>query len=101
MVLMGGDWPTDRRVAAEIGYLWANVLEGYPRAIIEEAIEAYASTETRRPVPAAIIKLCRERMPKPRLVQPAEAPRDRCTPEQARAILAEAGFSPRRIGGSE
>ena len=94
-------FPIDHRVAAELGQMWANDLEWFPQSVISEAIDAYRRAETRRPVPAAIIKLCRERMPRPRLVKAEEPPRERCTPEQARAILAEAGYAPRRIDGGE
>lgn len=90
-------YPMDDRVAAEMARMWANDLEFFPKAIITQALDAYRRTETRRPVPAAIIKLCRAAMPRPQLVQPAEEPRERCTPDQARAILAEAGFTPRRM----
>lgn len=98
LLTMYGDWPTDPRIEEAWGFAWANDLEGFPQSVIEQALDECRREETRRPVPAVVIKRCRALMPRPRVVQPAEEPREqRCTPDQARAILAEAGFTPRRM----
>jgi hypothetical protein len=92
ITIVSGDWPTDPRLEAEMGFMWANDLEWFPQDIIETAIATYRRSETRKPSPAAIIKLCREHMPKPRLISAPEPERERVTAEQAQAILDEFGF---------
>jgi hypothetical protein len=92
LLMMYSDFPNDPRVAAEMGRMWAEDLEWFPQGIIEVAIATYRRSETRKPTPAAIIKLCREHMPKPRLISAPEPERERATAEQARAILEEFGF---------
>lgn len=109
LLTMYGDWPVDPRIEAEWGRAWADDLEGFPQAVIDEALKAWRRSESKRPTPAAIIKLCRERMPRPRLVEPPRPPRPpRVTPERAAEMLREAGldeaipvrrFGP--IGGGE
>lgn len=89
MTIVSGDWPTDPRMEAEMGFMWANDLEWFPRDIIETAIASYRRSETRRPSPAAIIRLCRSYMPPPQIVSEPAPERERATPEQARAILGE------------
>jgi hypothetical protein len=86
------DFPTDPRVAAEMGRMWADDLEWFPRNVIEAAINRHRRSETRKPVPAAIIALCREQMPKPAAVPQIEERRQTVTKEQAAAILEANGF---------
>jgi hypothetical protein len=62
LICIYSDFPGDPRVVAELGRMWADDLEEFPREVIEAAITKYRRTETRRPVPAAIIALCK---PKP------------------------------------
>lgn len=75
-----GDWPADQRLQAEWGKAWADDLEWFPQDVIGRALTAWRRTETRKPTPAAIIKLCRDRMPKPEIVA-AEPERPEITPE--------------------
>lgn len=70
-----GDWPSDLRLQAEWGKAWADDLEWFPMDVIEAALVAWRRAESRRPTPADIIRLCRERMPKvvsARVSPPAE-----------------------------
>lgn len=86
--IVSGDWPTDKRLDAEMGFMWANDLEMFPRRVIEGAITEYRRTETRKPSPAAIIRLCRERMPKPAPATEPDATVRRTTPEERERIQA-------------
>ena len=86
LLLMFDSFPSDPRVQAEQGRMWADALEWFPKGVIEAAISAYLRTETRKPVPAAIIKLCREHMPRPEPVAQLEAPERRTTPEERERI---------------
>jgi hypothetical protein len=92
--LVSGDWPTDPRLEAEMGFMWANDLECFPQDVIEAAITAYRRTETRKPAPAAIIALCRKHMPRPTAVAMLEPPERRTSPEERERIQAivEANF---------
>ncbi len=82
-----GDFPQDPRVAAELGAQWASDLEWFPRDVIESALTAWRRTETRRPTPAGIIRLCRDRMPRPAPVVTAiRAPREVVTDEAKERI---------------
>jgi hypothetical protein len=88
VTIVSGDWPSDPRVDAEMGFMWANDLEGFPRPAIEAAINEYRRNETRKPAPAAIIALCRKHMPRPTVVAQLEAPERRTTPEERERIQA-------------
>lgn len=82
----------------EVLAAWIEDLEGFPREAIESAIRRWRREEERRPTPAGLRRLCREEMPKPRIVRNApEPPRERVTPEAAREILAQTGWSQRLI----
>lgn len=82
---------------------WLAVLDGLPRDDIERACMDYLRDEPdRRPTPGRIRKRVlakrawAEKYRAP--VVQIEAPsRERVTPEAANAILAEAGFTPRRM----
>lgn len=67
VTIVSGDWPTNPLIDAEMGFMWANTLEGFPRATIETAIDEYVRTESRRPTPAAIRSLCIKHSPRPPL----------------------------------
>lgn len=92
LLMVYSDFPTDPRVAAEMGRMWADDLEWFPRDVIEGAVNRHRRSETRKPTPAAIIALCREAMPKPRAVPQIEAHRQPVTKEQAAAILEANGY---------
>lgn len=81
---MYGDWPTDPRLQAEWGKAWADDLEWFSQEIISKALTTWRRTETRRPTPAAIIKLCRGHLPTPKTVEPQSRPRPEIT-EDAKA----------------
>ena len=101
--VVSGDWPTDPRLEAEMGFMWANDLEWFPRDVIEAAVNDYRRNETRKPSPAAIIALCRKHMPKPAVVAQLEAPARRTTPEEReriQAMVAENWPELRRISRS-
>jgi hypothetical protein len=85
---MFDNFPSDPRVQAEQGRMWADALEWFPKETIEAAIAAYLRTETRKPVPAAIIALCRKHMPRPTAVAQLEPPERRTTPEERERIQA-------------
>jgi hypothetical protein len=100
VAVVSGDWPTDPRLEAEMGFMWANDLECFPQDVIEAAITAYRRSETRKPAPAAIIALCRKHMPRPTAVAQLEPPERRTSPEEReriQAIVAENFPELRRI----
>jgi hypothetical protein len=65
VVICGGDWPTDLRVEAKMGEQWMDDLEGFPRDVIETAINEWRRTEPKKPTPAGIRKLCVKHNPRP------------------------------------
>jgi len=93
------------RLLEEQARAWANDLERSPRDVIERAITRWRCTEARKPTPAEMIKRCHDEMPKPMLAPPPPEPERRPpTPEEkarVQALLAKAGFIPRRFGGGE
>lgn len=94
--LLANYWQDDgsERLDAAAGKQWADDLEAFPQPVIEAAINHWRRTETKRPTPAHIIRLCGERMPRPtfNVVEFREPERVPCTPEQAKAILREHGY---------
>jgi hypothetical protein len=76
----------DQRVVAAQGRMWVEDLRGFPRHVIEAALRDWRRSETRRPTPADIIKLCRSHMPRPRIVAEPQTVRE-ITPE-AKARIA-------------
>lgn len=96
----------DEALTAAIGKDWADVLEGIPAKYIQQACIRYQQEEPRRkPTPGAIYQLARSAMPPPQVVRQAVIARRRvdepCDPEVAQRICEEAGFSPKRFGGSD
>lgn len=95
----------DERLTAAIGEDWADVLEGMSRDAIQKACIKYQRDEPRRkPTPGAIYALAREFMPRPALVpahEYSELRKERCDPKVAQAICEEAGYTPKRFGGTE
>lgn len=65
VVICSGDWPTDKRLEAEMGRMWMDDLEGFTADVIETAIDEFRRTEDRRPTPARIRKLCIKHAPRP------------------------------------
>lgn len=97
----------DDALTAAIGKDWADVLEGIPAKYIQQACIRYQQQEPRRkPTPGAIYQLAKEAMPAPKVVRRSEpiaqpnvdAP---CDPEVAQRICEEAGFTPKRFGGTD
>ena len=106
LTILSHYWREDDPVelTAAIGADWADVLQGLPRDCIQRACIQYQQDEPRRkPTPGAIYQLAKSYMPKPALVPRPEPERTepRVTKEQADAILAGAGFAPKRFGGEE
>lgn len=105
--LLGHYWREDdpAEMNEAMGRDWADILEGMPPDAVSKACMAYLRTEPRRkPTPGAIYALARECMPKPVIVHRAELiePKPpRVTAERANELMAEAGFRPKRFGGSE
>lgn len=87
-----------------MGRDWADILEGMPQDAIAKACMAYLRSEPRRkPSPGAIYALAREYLPRPVIVPRPIAPepeRQRMTAERAAEIMAEAGYRPKKFGGS-
>lgn len=72
---------------------WMDDLEPYPEDVISHSIGMWRRMESKRPTPAALIALCRKRMPKPvAMVTHLDPEQPRCSPEQAernRALITE------------
>jgi hypothetical protein len=90
-------------VAAAAGGMWADALERFSRDEIRTACTRWVHTQTRRPTPADIIRLCADARPRPRLVELPAPQRERSPEEIARidALMREAGFAPRRFPGED
>ena len=93
-------WQADdpEPVRAAAGRLWADMLERFPQEHIEQACMSWLRTQTHRPTPADIIRLCAEARPRAQVLHlpgPApEPPTPRSAEEVARvnAMLNENGF---------
>ena len=81
-------WQPDESlaVAAEAGRMWADALERFDQWEIEAACRRWLHSESRRPTPAEIIKLCLDERPKPRRVEQIEHYRTPPTPEEIARI---------------
>jgi hypothetical protein len=93
--LLGFYWQRtdpDDRLEEAMGKQWCDDLQPFPRDVIDQSIAAWRRNQHRKPCPAEIIPLCRERMPKPRLISAPEPERERVTAEQAKALLEANGF---------
>lgn len=107
LTLLSHYWRDDDPVelTAAIGKDWADVLEGFPKEAIEAACLRFMRTGKRKPVPGEIYQLAAEAMPRPQIVRQAPPPEParppRVTAEQAEAIMKQAGFRPRKFGGSD
>lgn len=106
MTLLSHYWRDDDPVelTAAIGKDWADVLEGLPQEFINRACIQFLREETRKPKPSDIYRRALAMMPKPTRVPDPEPERgERCSPEAAAKILAEAGlgdkFATKRTGG--
>lgn len=78
MTLLSHYWRDDDPVelTAAIGQDWADVLEGLPQPVIQQACIRYQREEPRRkPTPGAIYAIARDLMPRPSVVN--------CRPETA------------------
>lgn len=103
VTLLGHYWREDdpTELTAALAKDWADLLEGYPRAAIEDACKSYLRDQPRRkPTPgdicnraAAFQAIARRRRPK---LRPEPEP-PACSAEAARDILARAGFTPKRM----
>lgn len=119
VTLLSHYWREDDPVelTAAIGADWADVLEGLPRDVIQQACIAYQRSEPRRkPTPGAIYAMALARMPKPKPVETARPETreerqayidsvagDKVNPKrkaEAELIISEAGLA-KRIGGSD
>lgn len=80
----------DPRVVAAQGRLWVEDLRAFPRHVIEAALRDWRRNESRRPAPADIIRLCRQHMPRPRVVSLPEH-REPLTDEAKRRIASLVG----------
>ena len=65
VVLCCGDWPSDERLEGEMAFMWANTLEGFTQDVIQTAIDEFVRSETVRPTPARIRKICIQHAPRP------------------------------------
>lgn len=105
LTLLSHYWRDDDPVelTAAIGADWADVLEGLPQDVIQKACIQYQKDEPRRkPTPGAIYQIARRFMPKPKVVSQPEPPRSEpCNPSVAQKICEDAGYTPKRFGGSE
>lgn len=81
-------------VRAAAGKVWADMLERFSQAEISDACRSWIRTETRRPTPAEIIKLCAAARPRPQVVSLPYVP---LTPEQIEANRAAHAESVGRI----
>lgn len=103
ITLLSHYWRDDDPVelTAAIGKDWADVLEGIPADTIQRACVRYQRDEPRRkPTPGAIYQIAKRMMPQPDPVRyecPPEPERERISPDAANAILAKAGFKPRKM----
>lgn len=105
ITLLSHYWRDDDPVelTEAIGADWADVLEGLPQEYIQRACVQYQREEPRKkPTPGAIYGIAKGMMPKPapvRSIDESQIPRSepRVTAEQARDILAEVGFKPKRF----
>lgn len=85
--------------------LFGRALRFKPKWAVSQAFDKWERTETRRPAPGNIVKLADEAVAnmaaelRHRGVGRIEEPqKERVSPEAAKAILEQAGFTPKRFG---
>ncbi len=84
---------TAPRLSEAAGKAWADDLEHFPREVIAAALDHWRRTETYRPTPAHIIRLCQQAMPRPTVVPISDEPqRVRVTAERGLEMMEEVGL---------
>lgn len=105
LTLLSHYWREDDPVelTSAIGRDWADVLQGMPRDVLQQACLQYLREQPRRkPTPGEIYRMAQALMPKPQVVREPEPERgEPCSKEAAAEILQRAGFAPKRMEAGE
>jgi len=84
---------------------WCDVLEHLPQDLIQKAVVQHlANPKNHKPTPGEIRGIAQSLIPTPRLVAVLPSPqpeRRRVTAEEARQIMSERGFKPKKFGGHD